>query len=351
MSNIQVIVGAQYGSEGKGALTGYLARRRGGLAVRVGGSQAGHTVIDDNGGAWPLRHIPVAAVVNPRASLLLGPGSEIDLDVLAQEIADLEAAGFSVHDRLWVHPQATVIDPEHKGTEARSALTDRLGSTAKGVGAARAERIMRRARTYDMVAVPPAKKLESPLWSFYRMFDEIQIEGVQGYALGLHAGWYPFCTSSDCTAIDFLAMAGIAAPWYHDVEVWMAIRPNPIRVAGNSGPMLEETTWEDLGLQPEYTTVTKKVRRVGHWDSELVENAAIANGVDPRATEGPLRVKAALTMADHRWPTLANRVEPLSWSQDEWPQGLAPMYSELTLMGIDLRLLGTGPDTMCEVVE
>ena len=126
--------------------------------------------------------------------------------------------------------------------------------------------------------------------------DHVVIEGTQGYGLGLHTKHYPQCTSSDCRAIDFLAMAGIS-PWGHIVEVWAVARMFPIRVAGNSGYLKGETTWEALGLPPEYTTVTQKVRRVGEWDPVLVAEAVRANGGAPH-------VRLALTMTDQRWPDL-----------------------------------------------
>jgi len=148
---------------------------------------------------------------------------------------------------------------------------------------------------------------------------DIQIEGTQGYLLSLHHRNYPQVTSSDCTALDFLTMARIA-PWVvrpEDLEVWVTYRPFPIRVAGNSGPLTGETTWEQLGLEPELTTVTKKVRRVGVWDGVLASEAATANlfgtGMNPggttaRPAHNPLRF--ALTMADQIDSGLAGATDP-----------------------------------------
>jgi adenylosuccinate synthase len=339
---IQVIVGAQYGSEGKGAVAGFLAKQEGPMtAVRVGGSQAGHTVVDARGHHWPLRHVPVAAAVNPEARLYIAPGSQIDVEVLQSEVEALDAAGYSVSSRLAISPQATVITAEHKDTEARADLTGKLGSTAKGVGAARAARLMRRATLWSEIPQSRQFQMLDPLY-VYRDDRPVQIEGVQGYALGLHAGWYPFCTSADATAVDFIAMAGIGGPWNHSVEVWMAIRPNPIRVAGNSGPLKDETNWEALGLRPEQTTVTRKTRRVGGWDSDLVRAAAIANG----ATQAR-PVYGALTMADHLWPELADQTGSVQMS--ELPLAAQSRVAELRVWNIDLRLMGTGPATMVEV--
>jgi adenylosuccinate synthase len=341
---IQVVVGAQYGSEGKGAVCAKLAKHGMPMvAVRVGGSQAGHTVVAADGVRWPLRHVPVAAVVNPEARLYIAPGSQIDPEVLLDEITRLDAAGYAVSSRLAISPNATVIEQVHKDQEAQGALTDRLGSTAKGVGAARAARIWRTATLWKDHPMSQWYEQRSPRY-VYRDDRLVQIEGVQGYALGLHSDWYPFCTSADTTAIDFIAMAGIPAPWKHKVEVWMAIRPNPIRVAGNSGPMKGETTWEDLGLAPEKTTVTQKIRRVGAWDIDLVRDAARANGALALSP-----VLGALTMADHIWPELAGQDERVPLPM--LPSGARERILELEAAGVRTMLLGTGPDTMIEVVQ
>ena len=154
--SVTVVVGGQFGSESKGAACGFLAERdlQIGLphaAVRVGGSQAGHSVYDDTGTRWALRHIPVAAVTNHDAKLLIARGSEIDPLVLEDEITRLESAGIPVRHRLRVDPSATIIEPEHLALETDNDganLVGRVGSTGKGVGAARAARIMRTAQTW-----------------------------------------------------------------------------------------------------------------------------------------------------------------------------------------------------------
>lgn len=306
---VTVVVDGQYGSTGKGAVCGFLAYEDAGsgqahVGIRVGGSQAGHTVIDGEGRAWPLRHVPVA-FVNPDALLVIAAGSEVDLDVLNREVEELEAAGFKIASRLYVDAQATWLESHYLEHEKAMKLNARLGSTGKGVGAARASRIMRAARLIkDADRVPghvtDTAKLVGAMLAAGR---HAVIEGTQGYALGLHAGHYPYCTSTDCRAVDFLAQAGIS-PWgpgVTDIRVVVTARTHPIRVAGNSGPMRDETTWAELGLPEELTTVTKKVRRVGGWDPQLVRDAVAANG-------GPsYNVVLAITMLDHMFRDLAGK--------------------------------------------
>jgi adenylosuccinate synthase len=340
---IQVVVGGQFGSEGKGAVVAHLSRQphpSGPTAVvRVAGPNAGHSATDPTGRVWALRTVPVAAVTDPEALLVIAAGSEIDGSVLEHEIEMLEGAGFKVRDRLTIDWQATVLEPgRHQVAEAQAALTAKVGSTGKGIGAARADRIMRTAELWGG-STEASVVLNEVLTDGGRVI----IEGTQGYGLGLHAGFYPQCTSSDCRAIDFLAMAGLS-PWQAnvaDLEVYVAMRPNPIRVAGNSGPLRGETTWEALGLPVELTTVTRKPRRVGAWDRDLAAEAVVANGGAPVA-------RIALTMADHLFPQVAGL------SGTRWHSDLPKDLSDLIWMIEDqtqakVALVGTGPGTMFEM--
>ncbi|QXJ40717.1 putative adenylosuccinate synthetase [Curtobacterium phage Parvaparticeps] len=327
MQKVVIVAGAQYGSEGKGHVTHQILQRlrhdepiSGLINVRVAGPNAGHTVYDRAGQKFALRSVPVGAVV-PGVVLYVAPGSEIDPDVLYKEILELRAAGHEVP--LYVSPEATILRPKHKYAEQEADLTGRVGSTGKGIGAARSDRLMRTAERvidapdvlsqlaqFDVGLADPESLYEGDEFGNALMDQTIVIEGTQGFGLGLHTKNYPQVTSSDARAIDFLGMAGIS-PWRAGTEVvvYLAARVYPIRVAGNSGPMEGETSWEELGLPEEYTTVTQKVRRVGQWDADLIAEAVQANG-------GGV-VRLALTMADQKFPGLRglNSRKPLEVQQ------------------------------------
>lgn len=363
---LEIVVGAQFGSEAKGHVVQRLTERaiREGntpMVIRVAGPNAGHTGHDASGQPWALRQVPVAAVVDGPVVLGIGAGSEIDLPVLVDEIERLRAAGLLKHKMLWVHGEATLITTEHKTLEnglphhpgqALDDLVERLGSTGKGIGAARAERLMRRAdRVKDSArACDELGKLgvgiaygdENPIL----MRNHVIIEGTQGYGLGLHAGFYPQCTSSDCRAVDFMAMAGLS-PWeFDEVEVWAVARIFPIRVAGNSGPLKDETSWEALGLPDEKTTVTKKIRRVGLPDWDLVAKAVEANGGAPA-------VRLAITMVDQMFPKMKDRTIWDESSIDEFQFTEVSRYlkdvQELT--NAPIGLVTTGPNTASWILE
>ena len=318
MGKLQIVVGGQAGSEAKGHVAAQLAvadrNPHGVSAVRVAGPNAGHSAVAPDGTKWALRCIPVAAVVNPHAALYLAAGSEIDIAVLHDETTRLEAAGIPIRSRLLIDRMATILEPRHHAAEASSGIVGRIGSTGKGIGAARADRIARTALTvrdtdladaYNIGDVAPQLRTDLAHGAV------CQLEGTQGHWLGLHHEFYPQVTSSDCRALDFAAMAGVS-PWARevtDLEVWVVFRTRPIRVAGNSGPLPGETTWDALGLPEERTTVTQKVRRVGAWDGELARRAVEDNG----GPGGPVRI--ALTMADQLSPSLSGSTDPVDLTE------------------------------------
>lgn len=357
MGTLHVVVGGQYGSEAKGHVAAYLAKRHDAAAVvRVAGPNAGHTAYDDQGRRWALRQIPVAAVTNLECELMIAAGSEIDPDVLAGEVHLLQEAGIPILDRLLIDPSATVIEPVHRAVESQT-LVDAIGSTGKGIGAARSDRALRKAMTW--AAHDDSRRYQSVdvsmgVRAHLNHQNDVIIEGTQGYGLGLHAGYYPQCTSSDCRAIDFLAMVGISpwmevggVPYDHPVElaIWPVFRTYPIRVAGNSGPLEGETSWEELAdrtagyIQPERTTVTQKVRRVGEWDAGLARAAMVANGAPSHA------LRPVLTFLDYRFPELANCTRI--------PEDAHAVWNYLNDLAVDIgqpfHMVGTGPATMIEI--
>lgn len=369
---VSVVVGGQFGSEAKGAVTAALTRAI--LAagqvpqvVRVAGPNAGHTAYDDDGTAWALRTVPVGLVVNRDVRGHIAAGSELDLPVLFDELDRLNAAGLDIDSRLTIDPSVTMLTQRHHTDEADALLTARVGSTGKGIGAARAARIMRIASTLtDLLRHPnPLAQLRAMYPAWYARHDTAQlraflmrldwmaatpnyydadhlvIEGTQGYGLGLHTKFYPQCTSSDTTAGAFLAMAGVT-PWAHRVDhvsVLVCARVYPIRVAGNSGPLAGETSWAELGLPEELTTVTKKVRRVGAWDPELIEDALAANGATSRDLTRD-RVFLALTMFDQSHPQYAN----LDTYGDPVEQAAA-LHAAREFCRYPITYLGTGPNS------
>lgn len=258
---ITIVVGGQLGSEGKGKVTSEFVKLRDADAViRCGGTNAGHT---DSSGVI-RRQIPV-----PSKLSIIASGSYIDLNILSKEIEG---------QNIIIDPFSVIISESNQDEEAQ--IKSSIGSTGSGTGMALLSRIRRDSSLTFAKDVPSLKPFIADTVSVIRdMLDNncrLIIEGTQGFGLSLlHSELYPFVTSRDTTASGFLSEVGMS-PFDVD-EIVMVIRAYPIRVSGNSGPMYKETTWEDLSLPPELTSVSRKIRRVGTFDASMVMRAIKAN--------------------------------------------------------------------------
>lgn len=286
---VSVVVGGQFGSEGKGKVALEIVRRDRACAaaVRVGGTNSGHTVVDKSGRIHVLRQLP-AAIIDGGIKAILPPGSYIDTEIFEREVSEL---GLSPGEVL-VSPMARVITAEHRNWEANSKLGPAIGSTQSGtggsvLGATARDAIdfpVRGAFANDIDALRPfLSDTTSVLRRYLNDQKRIVIEGTQGFGLSiLHGADWPHATSRDTTAAGFLSEAGLSPLDVDDVT--LVIRCHPIRVAGESGPLVGETSWEAIvasgGLPAghhELTTVTKRVRRVAKFDEHVVRRAIAAN--------------------------------------------------------------------------
>lgn len=281
--SISVVVGGQYGSEGKGKVALHFAKELKAVAVvKVGGTNAGHTVYDEQGAKHILRVLPTACVTDD-VVCVIGPGAVISLELLFKEMKEVGLTG----GRLLIHPNTGIITSTMEREEKWSADLNGIGSTTSGTGAATVHRI---ARDSQFVRACEVGDLDQYLvdttdtmdW-WLRNGKNIIIEGCQGFGLSIyHTPQYPYATSRDTTASSFVSEAGLSI---FDVEnVIQVLRTYEIRVAGMSGPMKSETTWDRVTLNAkspvpiiEKTSVSKKVRRVGYFDSELVRRSTIIN--------------------------------------------------------------------------
>ena len=318
MLPVKVIIGGQYGSEGKGAFLAHLldpTRCGKSIVIRTGGPQAGHSMRYE-GETYAMRMIP-CGWHNPQAMLALGPGALIDLKVLLDEIEMVDEALHpgtaqyyrrdALKPRLVVDPNACMVESEHHEREAAMDLSGTIGSTKEGVGAAQASRVLRQAKLAR--DVPELQPYLGDVPALLRLAyagaqAQIFVESTQGFLLSLtRSGLYPNVTSRDITPAQVLNDAGIPTTFRH--EIYMVMRTHPIRISGPSGPLPHEVTWEELNqrtggyVRPEITTVTKKIRRVADWDSDMA--AFAVEQCTPHAI--------CLTFGDYWWPHLAHQSE------------------------------------------
>lgn len=277
-----VLVGGQWGSEGKGAAAAWLSDRlaRGGhgfdIVTTNAGAQAGHTSVH-KGVTRVVFHLPTIPLVerHKTTTVYLNSGSIIDPDGLMRELAE------HVYDDMdrppitfGISPYAAVITAECREAEnnPNSAQT-RIASTRKGVGQAYARKALREPGA--IAAHCPVLRPLTRHMNLNAMMAEgqsVAVEVPQGLSLSVNGGFWPHCTSRDCTVAQGLSDAGIHPSFLGDSI--LVLRTRPIRVGnivvdgrklGDSGgcyPDQEEISWEEVGVKPEITTVTKRVRRV-----------------------------------------------------------------------------------------
>jgi adenylosuccinate synthase len=312
---VSIVVGGQFGSEGKGKVALEIVRRDRTTAavIRVGGTNSGHTAVGTNGQTYSLRQLP-AAGVDRTVQVFLPAGSYIDLAILKDELQLLDLGP----DQVSISPMARIITDEHKRWEQNAELGPAIGSTQSGTGGAVMAMTARAAVGFPMHSVQAFEVSElqpfltdttSAVRSLLNAGRRVVIEGTQGFGLSLlQGGYWPKATSRDTSAAGFLAEAGLSPRDVDDVT--MVVRCHPIRVAGDSGPLTGETSWERIaagaGLPSsyrEYTTVTRKVRRVGQFDPDLVRRAIAVNRpsrivlnhldyIDPRVKGSGLTARA-----------------------------------------------------------
>jgi len=274
-----MIVGGQWGSEGKGLFAGYIARRRNPDSVVCQfGPNAGHTWIEDN---KPIvfKSLPVASIAPSIKNIFLGPGSVINPEILKKEVESLKK--FLGDKNIFIHENVATIDEgdvrEERGLGTGYG-TAHIASTMQGTSEAMIRKIRRLHTRVDIRRLfnyMPVAVVDHVTYKKYMsQSNEIQIEGAQGMDLSINVGHeYPYVTSRDCTPAQVLADCGM-----HPADllrIYACIRTYPIRVGnvynddgtlrGTSGPYYldqRELSWAEIGQPEEYTTVTKRVRRI-----------------------------------------------------------------------------------------
>jgi len=336
---VDVLVGGQFGSEGKGQIAAYLAPEYDCL-IRVGGPNAGHTVYEE-----PDKHVfhllPSGTHRNQSAKLILAPGAVLNVDKLLDEIR-IYLRDEDSKPRLIIDENAVVISQNDIENEKR--LQEHISSTAQGVGYATANNIIERLKGGDKHKAKNNPRLrpyignaQLELQKLFSSNKKILLEGTQGTALSLYHGIYPFVTSRDTSVSGCLSEIGISPLRVR--KVIMVTRTYPIRVGGNSGGFgSNETTWDTISMRSgkdsevlkmkEITTTTKKDRRVAEFSWSMFRKACEINS--------PTDI--ALTFADYLSIKNENarRYEQLTSATKEFIEEIE------RCSGVKTSLIGTG---------
>jgi adenylosuccinate synthase len=327
-----VVVGTQWGDEGKGKIVDWMTDHAEGVVRFQGGHNAGHTLVI-NGRKTALQLVP-SGVMREGVACYIGNGVVVDPAHLLSEIARIEALGIDVRSRLFLSESCPLILPFHvevdKAREMRREGTaaGKIGTTGKGIGPAYEDKVARRAlrvqdlkhparleaklrellelHNAELVHVLGGKPLDvqpmlddtlraaeqlKPLMADvgYKLFNAHQagqnllFEGAQGTLLDIDHGTYPFVTSSNCVAGNAAAGSGIGPGLLH--YVLGITKAYTTRVGGGPFPTeLDIDTTSTVGhhlstVGQERGTVTGRARRCGWLDAAALKRSMIINGV------------------------------------------------------------------------
>lgn len=284
-NGVHCVVDGQYGSTGKGALAAYLAEQAFqdkhyfSGSIYSGGPNSGHTCYFEDT-KIVLKQLPTFAVYSSMRGVImpvyLSAGAVIDRDILKKE------ADMYPRIPIFVHPNAVIVTDEDRKAEETGSIAAVAG-TRSGTGEALARKIRREPNA--LAGASLGLLAHNISVQNHRLKPEQNcyfMEVAQGFSLGINSHFYPKVTSRECTVMQGLSDARIAPR--HLSMTYMAIRTYPIRVgnideytSGNWYTDQFEIDWDELGVEPELTTVTKRIRRVATFSMNQFYDACYAN--------------------------------------------------------------------------
>lgn len=321
--SVSIIVGAQWGDEGKGKIVDMLSEEANIVARYQGGANAGHTIVFD-GKKYVLHLIP-SGILHPGTTCVIGNGVVIDPVALMEEIHMLEGMGISVEGRLHISHKAHLIMPYHKQLDmAREKQAGSIGTTGRGIGPAYYDKALRTGiRIVDLLdrdvlrekirhnleeknqllqALYGAEPIDvDAMIDEYVAFDtqidpyitdttlllnsalkegkKVLAEGAQGALLDLDHGTYPFVTSSNPTSGG--ACTGLGIPPTSIASVMGVVKAYSTRVGNGPFPTeLNDDTGELLRTEGhEFGATTGRKRRCGWLDIPALRYSVMINGI------------------------------------------------------------------------
>jgi len=325
MARNVVVIGTQWGDEGKGKVVDLLTDQTEGVVRFQGGHNAGHTLVI--GGKKTVLHLIPSGILRDSVRCYIGNGVVVSPQALLDEIATLEAAGVDVTGRLTISEACPLILPHHAALDQareRAKGEGKIGTTGRGIGPAYEDKVARRAirlqdlfhrerfaaklgevldfhnfvlknyfqaepvefqRVLDETLIlaerikPMVGDVPRLLYEAYRKGHRLLFEGAQGTLLDVDHGTYPFVTSSNCVAGAAAAGAGVG-PQMLDYVLGIT-KAYTTRVG--SGPFPTEL-YDDVGKRiasrgNEFGATTGRPRRCGWFDAAALRRSVQINGV------------------------------------------------------------------------
>ncbi|MBI3190048.1 MAG: adenylosuccinate synthase [Ignavibacteriales bacterium] len=321
--SVKIVVGAQWGDEGKGKIVDLLSENIDIVARYQGGANAGHTVVI--GDTTSVLHLIPSGIFHPHVSCVIGNGVVIDPVALMSEIEKLHSAGIQTNGRLFISHNAHVIMPYHKMLDSiREQSGQAIGTTGRGIGPCYIDKAMRVGiRIVDLLNRDVlAKKLKhaieeknqilnkvygkaefdiEQIINEYQDFDKkidefvtdtslllnhainngkrVLAEGAQGALLDVDHGTYPFVTSSNPTSGG--ACTGLGIPPTSIQSVLGIVKAYSTRVGNGPFPteLLDETGTALRKIGGEFGATTGRPRRCGWFDAFSLKYSVMVNGI------------------------------------------------------------------------
>lgn len=290
---MQIIVGAQWGDEGKGKLVDYLSESADWIVRYQGGNNAGHTVIVGSE-TFKLHLVPSGICRNKRS--VLGNGVVLNPIALVSELQALQARGFETAGRFFISERAHLILSQHLSQDQaeEAGRSQKVGTTGKGIGPAYMAKVARhgvRAGAWQSADLTPDEQAAMQILAPYLANTEhllhealeagehILLEGAQGTFLDIDHGTYPFVTSSNCSTGG--ACTGSGLPPTAVRTVTGILKAYTTRVGNGPFPTeLSDATGAYLQQQGhEFGTTTGRIRRCGWLDLVMANYARRINGI------------------------------------------------------------------------
>jgi len=279
-----IVVGLQWGDEGKGKITNALADDYQWIVRYQGGSNAGHTVYID-GEKFVTHSIPTG-ILNPNCKVVITHGCVVNIPEIIEEVKLLKKNGISFENRLYLSENAHLITPEHLKEDKSNQV--KFGSTGKGIGPAYRDKIYRaglRVKDYpqgideDKIIVTDTRKL---LRDAIYKGDRVLFEGAQAVMLDIEMGTYPHVTSSPCIASYAPAGSGLPLSFFKYSSVVGVAKAYTTRIG--TGPFPSEIKNKRIAKNiqftgKEYGATTGRLRKVGWLDIPQLKYACEVNGV------------------------------------------------------------------------
>ena len=334
MQNNVVVIGTQWGDEGKGKIVDWLTDQADAVVRFQGGHNAGHTLVIGQGNnqkEFKLNLVP-SGIIRENTQCFIGNGVVLDINHLKNEIQMLEQDGISVSDRLFISSGCPLILDCHikldQAREQKRAKDKKIGTTGKGIGPAYEDKVSRKAlKVYDLFDIETLKEKLADLLTYHNFvltnylntdpinFDDqwnllllqadfikpyicdvskklhelndsgkrLLFEGAQGALLDIDHGTYPYVTSSNCVSGQASSGSGVGPNMLN--YILGITKAYTTRVGG--GPFPSELNIDDEkspGYQmshkgKEFGTVTQRKRRCGWFDAAALKRSAMINGL------------------------------------------------------------------------